>query len=71
MPIEGITAGIVLLRTYRWHRTAKGLCWHCTAKGLDNDRADTPMGGLNAALPAAIVWNRSSARKENSIAFLA
>ena len=43
---------------------------HRTAKGLDNDRADTPTGGLNAALPAATIWNRSGARKENRMAFL-
>ena len=30
-----------------------------------------PMGGLNAALPTATIWNRSSIKKENSIAFLA
>ena len=69
--MEGTTAGIILLRTYRWHRTVKDLRWHHTAKGLDNDRADMPTGGLNAALLAATIWNRSGARKENSIAFLA
>ena len=45
-------------------------CWHCTAKGLDNDHADMPMGELNAALPAATIWNRSGAKKENGMAFL-
>ena len=41
-----------------------------TAKGLDNDHADIPTGGLNAALPTATIWNRSGAKKENSMAFL-
>ena len=45
--------------------------WHCTVKGLNNNRANTPIGGLNAALPIATIWNRSGAKKENSIAFLA
>ena len=43
---------------------------HYTAKGLDNNRANMPTGEFNAALPAAIIWNRSGARKENSMAFL-
>ena len=30
-----------------------------------------PTEGLNAALPTATIWNRSGARKENNIAFLA
>ena len=45
-------------------------CRYYTAKGLDNDCANTPIRGLNAALPTATIWNRSGARKENSMAFL-